>query len=95
MAIQMYCKADPKYRRGHVEMVYHATNLLNEYGLEKDLDAYKMIFDLFPKVLDDSNEFGKEGPKYGGAMTEEENNKEGKRVLKRIFGWRINCEKGE
>ena len=57
MAIQMYCKADPKYRRGHVEMVYHATNLLDEYGLEKDLDAYKMIFDLFPKVLDDRNEF--------------------------------------
>ena len=50
MAIMMFNKVDPKYKRGHVEMIYQATNLMKEYGLEKDLDAYKMIFDLFPKV---------------------------------------------
>ena len=46
----MFCKVDPKYRRGHVEMIYKAANLMEEYGLEKDLEAYKMIMDLFPKV---------------------------------------------
>ena len=53
LAIKMFCKVDPKYRRGHVEMVYKAANLMEEYGLEKDLDAYKMIFDLFPKVYNE------------------------------------------
>jgi len=51
MAIMMFNKVDPKYKRGHVEMIYQATNLMKEYGLEKDLDAYKMIFDLFPKGI--------------------------------------------
>ena len=50
MAIQMFNKVDPKYKRGHVEMIYKAANLMKEYDLEKDLDAYRMIFDLFPKV---------------------------------------------
>ena len=54
LAIKMFCKVDPKYRRGHVEMIYKAANLMEEYGLEKDLDAYKMIFDLFPKVSETS-----------------------------------------
>jgi len=49
MAIQMFNKVDPKYKRGHVEMIYQAANLMKEYDLEKDLDAYRMVFDLFPK----------------------------------------------
>ena len=51
MAIQMFNKVDPKYKRGHVEMIYQAANLMKEYDLEKDLDAYRMVFDLFPKVF--------------------------------------------
>ena len=51
MAIQMFNKVDPKYKRGHVEMIYKAANLMKEYDLHKDLDAYRMIFDLFPKGI--------------------------------------------
>lgn len=36
-------------RRGHVEFINVATQFVTEFGVEKDLEVYKMLFDLFPK----------------------------------------------
>ncbi|XP_065311174.1 evolutionarily conserved signaling intermediate in Toll pathway, mitochondrial [Dermacentor albipictus] len=36
-------------RRGHVEFINVATRFVTEFNVEKDLEMYKMLFDLFPK----------------------------------------------
>lgn len=36
-------------RKGHVEFINVATRFVAEFGVEKDLEVYKMLFDLFPK----------------------------------------------
>lgn len=36
-------------RRGHVEFINVATRFVTEFNVEKDLEVYKMLFDLFPK----------------------------------------------
>ncbi|XP_077491335.1 evolutionarily conserved signaling intermediate in Toll pathway, mitochondrial [Amblyomma americanum] len=36
-------------RKGHVEFINVATRFVTEFGVEKDLEVYKMLFDLFPK----------------------------------------------
>lgn len=36
-------------RRGHVEFINVATRFVTEFHVERDLEVYKMLFDLFPK----------------------------------------------
>ncbi|KAG0712383.1 Evolutionarily conserved signaling intermediate in Toll pathway, mitochondrial [Chionoecetes opilio] len=36
--------------RGHVEFIYSALKLLEEYGVQKDLEVYKRLLDLMPKA---------------------------------------------
>lgn len=49
LAVAKFVGADPVYRRGHVEFIYAAIRCMKEFGVEKDISAYKLILDLFPK----------------------------------------------
>ncbi|XP_065574394.1 evolutionarily conserved signaling intermediate in Toll pathway, mitochondrial-like [Artemia franciscana] len=37
------------HRRGHVEFIYSALSYMEQFGVHKDLEAYKRIMDIFPK----------------------------------------------
>ncbi|KAG8235534.1 hypothetical protein J437_LFUL013496 [Ladona fulva] len=37
------------HRRGHVEFIYSALRHMEEFGVHKDLEAYKRLIDVFPK----------------------------------------------
>jgi len=47
-AINMYYTRDVQ-RRGHVEFIYSALNHMEEFGVHRDLEAYKNILDILPK----------------------------------------------
>ncbi|GAB6020368.1 hypothetical protein CHUAL_003077 [Chamberlinius hualienensis] len=36
-------------RRGHVEFIYAALKLMKEFGVEKDVESYKRLLEVFPK----------------------------------------------
>ncbi|CAG7819738.1 unnamed protein product [Allacma fusca] len=38
-----------KYLRGHVEFIYAALKNMKEFGVHRDLDAYKKLLNVFPK----------------------------------------------
>lgn len=40
---------DNSTRRGHVDFIHAALGMMKEFGVEKELGAYKLLFDLFPK----------------------------------------------
>lgn len=48
MAIDMFIIND-KIRRGHVEFIYSALKNMKEFGVHRDLETYKQIFNVFPK----------------------------------------------
>lgn len=37
------------HARGHVEFINSALKYMKEYGLQKDLDIYKSLLNIFPK----------------------------------------------
>lgn len=47
-AIRIYTNR-PGPRRGHVEFIYNALKYMEEFGVHKDLQAYKNILDVLPK----------------------------------------------
>jgi len=47
-AIKMYYTRDVQ-RRGHVEFIYSALSHMEEFGVHRDLEAYKKILDILPK----------------------------------------------
>ncbi|KAM5169892.1 evolutionarily conserved signaling intermediate in Toll pathway, mitochondrial [Mantella aurantiaca] len=49
-ALDMFCGRDVR-RRGHVEMIEAALKWMPEFGVEKDLEVYNKILDIFPKEV--------------------------------------------
>ncbi|KAJ7316975.1 hypothetical protein JRQ81_003137 [Phrynocephalus forsythii] len=47
-ALELFCQRDVR-RRGHVEFIYAAVKKMPEFGVEKDIDVYNKILDVFPK----------------------------------------------
>lgn len=47
-AIKMFEDQDNR-RRGHVEFIYAALARMKEFGVQKDLEVYKALVDIFPK----------------------------------------------
>lgn len=47
-AVKMYTNR-PGPRRGHVEFIYAALKHMEEFGANKNLEAYKEIIDILPK----------------------------------------------
>lgn len=47
-AVKIYTNR-PGPRRGHVEFIYSALKYMEEFGVHKDLEAYKNILDILPK----------------------------------------------
>ena len=48
-AIELYMERHAVTRRGHVEFIGFAQRRMKEYGVHRDLEAYKRLFDVFPK----------------------------------------------
>ncbi|CAH1971877.1 unnamed protein product [Acanthoscelides obtectus] len=48
-AIRIFVNEDHIYRRGHVEFIYSAMKHMEEFGVHKDLEAYKSLIDVMPK----------------------------------------------
>ncbi|XP_053227091.1 evolutionarily conserved signaling intermediate in Toll pathway, mitochondrial [Podarcis raffonei] len=49
-AVDIFCKRDIRHR-GHVEFIYAALKKMPEYGVEKDINVYNKILDVFPKEV--------------------------------------------
>ncbi|KAH0628705.1 hypothetical protein JD844_010134 [Phrynosoma platyrhinos] len=49
-AVDNFCKRDIR-RRGHVEFIYAALKKMPEFGVEKDINVYNRILDVFPKEV--------------------------------------------
>ncbi|KAM9313322.1 evolutionarily conserved signaling intermediate in Toll pathway, mitochondrial [Gastrophryne carolinensis] len=49
-ALDMFCHRDIR-RRGHVEMIEAALKWMPEFGVERDLEVYNKILDIFPKEV--------------------------------------------
>ncbi|XP_058024500.1 evolutionarily conserved signaling intermediate in Toll pathway, mitochondrial isoform X1 [Ahaetulla prasina] len=49
-AVDIFCKRDIR-RTGHVEFIYAALKKMPEFGVEKDVDVYNKILDVFPKKV--------------------------------------------
>ncbi|XP_063865697.1 evolutionarily conserved signaling intermediate in Toll pathway, mitochondrial-like [Scylla paramamosain] len=47
-ACDIFMKRGP-HRRGHVEFIYSALKLMEDYGVHKDLEVYKRLLNLMPK----------------------------------------------
>lgn len=47
-AVELY-ENQGRDRRGHVEFIYAAMKYFEEFGVEKDLEAYKALMNVFPK----------------------------------------------
>lgn len=55
---EQYQKTITKHKHGQVEFIYGALTLMKEYGVHKDLTAYKALMDIFPKeVMKPTNQF--------------------------------------
>ncbi|XP_068130380.1 evolutionarily conserved signaling intermediate in Toll pathway, mitochondrial [Hyperolius riggenbachi] len=48
--LEVFCRADVR-RRGHVEMIEAALKFMPYFGVEKDLEVYNKILDVFPKEV--------------------------------------------
>ncbi|NP_001091354.1 evolutionarily conserved signaling intermediate in Toll pathway, mitochondrial precursor [Xenopus laevis] len=48
--LDLYCKRDTR-RRGHVEIIETALRWMPEFGVEKDLEVYNKLLDVFPKEI--------------------------------------------
>ncbi|KAJ8318943.1 hypothetical protein KUTeg_004034 [Tegillarca granosa] len=48
-AVDMYNSIEKVYKRGMVEFIEEGLKRMNEFGLEKNLDAYKVLILVFPK----------------------------------------------
>ncbi|XP_072255634.1 evolutionarily conserved signaling intermediate in Toll pathway, mitochondrial [Pyxicephalus adspersus] len=48
--LDLFCGRDVR-RRGHVEMIEAALKWMPEFGVEKDLEVYNKILDVFPKEV--------------------------------------------
>lgn len=42
-------KEKERLRRGHIEFIYSALKHMKDFGVEKDLEVYKSLVDVFPK----------------------------------------------
>ncbi|XP_054859137.1 evolutionarily conserved signaling intermediate in Toll pathway, mitochondrial [Eublepharis macularius] len=49
-AVDVFCKREIR-RRGHVEFIYAALKKMVEFGVEKDINIYNKILDIFPKEV--------------------------------------------
>ncbi|XP_067416557.1 evolutionarily conserved signaling intermediate in Toll pathway, mitochondrial [Emydura macquarii macquarii] len=49
-AVEIFCQRDIR-RRGHIEFIYAALKKMPEYGVERDIDVYNKILDIFPKEV--------------------------------------------
>ncbi|XP_044299527.1 evolutionarily conserved signaling intermediate in Toll pathway, mitochondrial [Varanus komodoensis] len=49
-ALDIFCKRDIR-RRGHVEFIYAALKKMPEFGVERDINVYNKILDVFPKEV--------------------------------------------
>lgn len=49
-AINAFIERDRR-RRGHVEFIYAALQKMPEFGVEKDLEIYNRLLDVFPKEV--------------------------------------------
>ncbi|XP_066473868.1 evolutionarily conserved signaling intermediate in Toll pathway, mitochondrial [Tiliqua scincoides] len=49
-AVDVFCKQDIR-RRGHVEFIYAALKKMPEFGVERDINVYNKILDVFPKEV--------------------------------------------
>ncbi|KAI1293535.1 Evolutionarily conserved signaling intermediate in Toll pathway, mitochondrial [Halotydeus destructor] len=47
--IEDYTKTVNKHRSGQVEFIYAALRVMKDFGVHKDLEAYKSLIDVFPK----------------------------------------------
>ena len=47
--VEEFSKTVTKRRHGQVEFIYAAIRILKDYGVHKDLQAYKALMDIFPK----------------------------------------------
>lgn len=55
---EQYQNTITKHKHGQVEFIYGALTLMREYGVHKDLSAYKALMDVFPKeVMKPQNQF--------------------------------------
>ena len=55
---EQYQHTITKHKHGQVEFIYGALTLMKEYGVHKDLAAYKALMDVFPKeVMKPTNQF--------------------------------------
>uniref|UniRef100_A0A8C5QGG2 Evolutionarily conserved signaling intermediate in Toll pathway, mitochondrial n=1 Tax=Leptobrachium leishanense TaxID=445787 RepID=A0A8C5QGG2_9ANUR len=48
--IKLYCNKTTR-RRGHVELIETALRWMPEFGVEKDLEVYNLLLDVFPKEV--------------------------------------------
>ena len=48
-AVSKYLIVQGKQRRGHVEFIYASLEHMKRFKVHRDIDAYRQIFDLFPK----------------------------------------------
>ncbi|KAG6921522.1 ECSIT signaling integrator [Chelydra serpentina] len=49
-AVELFCQRDIR-RRGHVEFIKAALRKMPEFGVERELDVYNKILDVFPKEV--------------------------------------------
>lgn len=47
--VEDYSKTITKHRHGQVEFIYGALRIMKDYGVHRDLEAYKALMDVFPK----------------------------------------------
>lgn len=48
-ALATYIERHGVYRRGHVEFIYAALERMKEFGVNRNLDTYKQVLEIFPK----------------------------------------------
>lgn len=49
-AVELFCQRDIR-RRGHIEFINAALRKMPEFGVERELDVYNKILDVFPKEV--------------------------------------------
>lgn len=47
--LKVFLQNNETYRRGHVEMIYAALDQMKMFGVQRDLESYKKLVELFPK----------------------------------------------
>nr|XP_006124812.2 evolutionarily conserved signaling intermediate in Toll pathway, mitochondrial [Pelodiscus sinensis] len=49
-AVELFCQRDVR-RRGHIEFIYAALQKMPQFGVERELDVYNKILEVFPKEV--------------------------------------------